>query len=239
MRPLACILGLSVALGAVACAKPRPTQPPGAPPTPKSVTRHNPGGDAADPELAALERLIKEPWGFKRDRFNTMRVPLSDWTHWQRVRLFGYPTRAAYRFGDDHFGAVAVWYRDAEPGKDTPDACLAKFIGEVTPVAEAYGIRVADAKEIRTTQLVGGEARPLLIRSLEGSVESLLESNEYVGALASYTSWPGTCLIHGFTVVATNHRELARKIRDRWVTEGAPRLVWEKKVQSAPPTLAR
>ena len=69
-------LALTTLLGVVGCAsKNIPVQPPGKPPTPKSVTVANPGGDAADPELAALQRLAAEPWGRRTDRFNTLNVP--------------------------------------------------------------------------------------------------------------------------------------------------------------------
>src|SRR4051794_6912321 len=89
-------------------------RPPDLPPTPKSVTREHPGGDAADPEKAALERLVNESRGSRADRFATMKVPLFDWKNWQRVRLWVSPTRAAFQFGDDHYGFNAIWYTKAE-----------------------------------------------------------------------------------------------------------------------------
>src|SRR5262249_39165226 len=90
----------SVMLGCSASAPPRP---PSLPPTPATVTVENPGGDASDPEWASLDRLLHEPWGVRRDRHGSLIVPLSDARHWQRVRLWGYPTRAAFRFGDEHY----------------------------------------------------------------------------------------------------------------------------------------
>jgi len=237
MRPLAALLGLTALLGAVGCAS-QPTQPPGMPPSPKSVTRENPGGDAADPEAAALVRLAAEPWGFRRDRFNSLHVPLADWKNWQRVRLWNHPTRAAYRYGDDHYAVIAIWYTPIE-GDNDPDACLNKFLAEASPVAEAYGVRVGDVKIVHTEQEVQGEERPMTLRIMDGAVESLFESNDYVGALAAYSSWPGTCLLEGFAVVSTNHRDLAVKVRDRWLAEGARKLNWEKRVTEAPPTTAR
>src|SRR5262245_56181587 len=90
-----CWLGLLVACGG---AQPN-GKPLDAPPTPRSVTRANPGGDAADPERAALERLMREPWGYRKDRWSTLRIPLADWKHWRRVKIFGHPTRATFRYG--------------------------------------------------------------------------------------------------------------------------------------------
>jgi hypothetical protein len=239
MRPLAAVLGLTTLLGAVGCAQtPKVVKPPGIPPTPKTVTLENPGGDADDPELAALNRLIKEPWGWKRDRFDTLRVPLLDWRYWQRVKIFGHPTRGAYKYGDEHYAVGALWYTPIE-GDNDPDRCLAKFLEGATPEAAAYGIRVGESRVVHSEQRIDGERRPVTIKVMDGAVESIIDSNEYVGAVASYQSWPGTCLIFGFAVVSTHHRELALKVRERWVAEGAPGLVWEKKLTEGPTTEAR
>jgi hypothetical protein len=79
----------------------------------------------------------------------------------------------------------------------------------------------------------------VVIDLLDGRVDSIIARDDYVGAIAAYQSFPGTCLLHGFAVIATRQRELATKLRDRWVAEGAVHLTWEKKVKDAPPTEAR
>jgi hypothetical protein len=231
---LAAMATLGGIVGCAASAPVHPPQPAGLPPTPATVTVQHPGGDAADPERAALERLAAEPWGSRRDRPNTLRVPLVDARHWQRVKLWGYPTRAAFRFGDEHFGITAIWYLPT-PGRDDPDACLDRFIADARPAAEAYGVQAAGIRRVHTTQRSGPVQRPVVIQVIDGSVESLFDSGAYVGALAAYQSWPGTCLIQGFVVVADKHRELAVQVRDRWVTQGAARLTWSGRVTEAPP----
>ncbi|HLM75714.1 MAG TPA: hypothetical protein VK459_23530, partial [Polyangiaceae bacterium] len=85
-------------------------------------------------------------------------------------------------------------------------------------------------------QLVEDQQKPMLVELREGSIDSLLAVNDYVGALAVYPSFPGTCLVRGFAVVATNHRDLALKVRERWVRDAAPGLQWEKKTKETPPT---
>ena len=35
-------------------------------------------------------------------------------------------------------------------------------------------------------------------------------------------------------MIAGNHRDLALQIRDRWLKEGATRLIWEKQLVTAP-----
>lgn len=229
-------LALAAPLFTAACSSAPPPPPVVArAPTPASVTPANPGGDADDPERAALERLATEPWGFKRDRFDTLHVPMVDWPHWQRVKLYGYPTRATFRFGDEHYAIISIAYVPIN-GDNDPDTCLAKILGETIPAAEAYGVHVGDTKLIHLDQHIDNEERPMLIKVMEGNVDSIVESNDYVGAVAAYSSWPGTCLLQGLAVVATHHRDLAVKVRDRWVAEGLPKLNWEKRVVEAPPT---
>ena len=234
----------SVALGCSAAVPPRPV---GLPPTPQTVTVQNPGGDAADPEWAALDRLAREPWGVRRDRTSTLLVPLVDAQHWQRVRLWGYPTRAAFRFGDDHHGVVAIWFTPTTERSD-PQSCLARFVAEARPAAEAYGTRILATHLVHTEQrpseafrfgLVGETTKrtafqPMVVQVIDAEVDGLFSTKGYAGALAAYASFPGTCLIQGFVVVAGNHWELASRIRDRWVAEGAPRLAWHPRVTELP-----
>ncbi|MDI1484042.1 hypothetical protein [Polyangium sp. y55x31] len=229
---------LALLLAAEGCASQTNTQPPGAPPTPKTVTSANPGGDADDPESAALARLTAEPWGFRRDFWNTLHVPLADWKNWRRVRIFGHPTRASYRYGDDHYAVASIWYTTIE-GPNEPEACLAKFIDMATPIADANGVRIGERQRVRMTQSVGAEIRPMIVDLVEGRLDSLLGRDDYVGAIAAYQSFPGTCLVQGFAVVATEHRDAAKKVRDRWVAEGASKLVWERHVKQAPEPLTR
>jgi hypothetical protein len=236
VRPMSCPRGSFVAValsGAMlGCSASVPPKPVGLPPTPQTVTVANPGGDASDPEWAALDRLAREPWASRRDRTGTLFVPLVDARHWTRVRLWGYPTRASFRYGDDHYGIVSIWYK---PSKEPdPESCLAAFVNEARPVAEAFGARVLGSRLMHLEQRMGRSHRPMVVQVIDAEVPGLLSDRSYAGALASYRSWPGTCLIQGFVVSASNHRELAGRIRDRWVAEGASRLAWQSRLLEAP-----
>jgi len=234
-----CLLLVFMVFVASACAKPAaPTQPVGAPPTPKTVTAANPGGDANDPEFAALDRLSKEPWGYSRDFWNTLHVPLVDWKNWQRTRSKVNPTRASFRYGKSNYAVVSVWYTPME-GTNDPEACLAKFLDDASPVADAYGIQVISREGLRMTQSVGADVRPIAVELLSGRLDSLLGRNDYMGAVTAYQSFAGTCLVEGFAVVATHYPTLAKQIRDRWIAEGAAQLLWEKHVKEAPELLSR
>lgn len=232
------LLAAVMSVGA-ACAKPAaPVQPPGAPPTPKTVTATNPGGDANDPEYAALERLTKESWGVHQDQWKTLRIALMDSKNWQRTRILGNPSRASFRYGKSHYAVATLWYQPME-GANDPEACLVKFLDEASPLADAHGIQVSSRERLRATQSVGAEVRPIVVELLTGRLDNLVTRNDYHGAVAAYQSFPGTCLVHGFAVVATNHPTLAKRVRDRWVAEGAARLVWEARIKEAPETLAK
>ncbi|APR83692.1 Hypothetical protein A7982_09041 [Minicystis rosea] len=214
---------------ATAAAKP----PQQARPTPASVTMANPGGDAADPELAALELLDHQGFSARRDREGTLSVQLAGAKYWRRVRLWGYPTRVAFRFGDEHYGVVAVWYEPAK-GPDDPESCLKRFIAQGRPAAEMFGVRATEVRMVRTLQIGPTGSKPMVIDVIDAAVDGLTEPKEFAGALAAYESWPGTCLVQGFIVSAAKHHALAHRIRDRWVAEAAPKLGWTPRVTAAP-----
>jgi hypothetical protein len=211
-----------------------PPPPPERPPTPASVTHKNPGGDAPDPVKAALNRLLSEPIEAKRkDRWRTLRVPLADWKNWRRILIWGHPARATFQYGDDHLAMVTLRYSKIE-GPNDPDRCMAEFMKYATPIASGYGIRLGESAMVRTTQPFRGETRPILVRLQEGGVDSVIESDDYVGFMAAYQSWPGTCLVQAFAVVSTDHPELAVKVRDRWVAEAVRQLTWDDRVKDTP-----
>lgn len=247
LRPLASLVAVTVLAGCAtsytytpraAALPPLPAAEPAREPTPQSITVANPGGDAPDPELAALERLEHEPWGVKRDCYATLIVPLVDTRHWRRVKLWGYPTRTAFRFGDDHYGVTAVWYQPSA-GPSDPASCLARFAGAAQAQAEGLGVQLLESRVVRGMQHTEGYDRPMVVEVFEGSVDAVFETKGYMGAVAAYQSFPGTCLLQGFVVVAGKHRNLARRIRDRWVAEGAPRLSWHPRVVEPPTFEAR
>lgn len=236
MRSRATTLAGLVAAGLAlsACGASKPVQPPGKPPSPTSITTQNPGGDASDPERAALERLADQPFGARTDEFRTLRVPVPDWPHWDRVTVFGHPTRLNVRYGDERYALGTVLYRPID-GVSSPERCLQKFNADADLVAKAYGVRIQRGATLRQPYRFQGEERELVVQVQDGSIDSVLAQEDYVGAVVSYPSWPGTCLVYGFAVMSTNHPELAERVRDRFIDDGADRLRWERKVRKAPP----
>lgn len=232
------VLGaVALSLGCAANSSP-PPGPPKVAPTPASITREHPGGDADDPQRAALERLLSEDFGDRYDGYGSLRFALADRTHWQRVRLFAHPTRTALRFGDDHYAIVAVWYEPAK-GKDDPDGCLNEFLERGEKEADHYGAQTTRSARMHRTIDARGGARTIAIELVDAAWSTLLSDDAYVGAIVAYPSWPGTCLLQGFAVKALDHRDLAVKVRERWLRDAAGRLAWSRRVTSAPPFEAR
>jgi len=95
-----------------------PIAAPMRPPTPASVSVKEPGGDAVDPERAALERLLGEPWGARTDKDEQLLAPMPDWEHWKRTRYFGFDHLVGFRYGNEHHAMVAV--RVQELPENTP-----------------------------------------------------------------------------------------------------------------------
>lgn len=221
---------LALASVLVGCAPSVAKQPVGAPPTPVTVTRDEPGGDAADPHVAALERLASAGWGWRNDRRDALHVPMPDWQNWRRVTFWGMPTFAGYRYGDDHHAVIGVWVRDAQPGaKADPETCLDGFAAWGEPKARDFGVRMAE---------VGRVSQPfqrsrVAVRSVDAHVAALFNSGDYAAAYAGYAIWPGACTIVGVAVPARGAFDAAKRVRDRWVREGFGRL--DPRTMTLPP----
>ncbi len=110
------------------------------------------GGDAEEPIDAALERLLSEKITRKVDKWLTLNVYMPDGKNWKRVRFWGYPTRAGYRYGKEpHVAMGVVTYTKAEGGDDSPTACLKAFAEKARETADEFDVDVADLhRETRT-----------------------------------------------------------------------------------------
>lgn len=252
MRVLGCV---AVALG-VGCTPvpPAPVSLAARTPTPGSVTRENPGGDALSPEDAALERLLAKPGGMRTDRAATLVVALPDAERWRRVRFLGYPTRAGFRYGDDHHAVAVVIYEDAG-GDDDPFACVERFARRASRIARLFDLELDPLERELHQHDRGVEAGALLLAARNATVAhepadmpvvrtrarfvTLLDRDRYVAAVAAYRSWPGSCLLQGFAARAGGDEALASRVVDRWVRAFAPELRWRVTLRGAPPLADR
>jgi hypothetical protein len=200
-----------------------------------SINREEPGGDAADPHVAALERLLGQPWGWRNDKQDALHVPLPDWQNWRRIRYFGVPTFVGFRYGDDHHAVIGIWVRAAAEGT-TPDQCLEAFEKWAAPTAHDFSVEVGFGDTTRSPWSPDGQGREgqgeVVVKSVEAEVNTLFSNKSYTGAYGAYVMWPKTCTIFGVAVPVRDSPELAHQVRDRYVREGFARI--ERHLASVP-----
>jgi len=211
-------------------------QPPGAPPTPITVNRDEPGGDADDPHQAALQRLLREGWGWRNDKDDVVHVPLPDWQNWRRIRYWGVPTLVGFRYGDDHHAVIAVWVRSVADGT-TSDQCLEQFEQWAAPTAHDFSVDVG--QPVVTRMPWKGHVDPQLaasgevvVRSFHAQINTLFSKKSYAAAYAGYVMWPKTCTIFGVAVPEREQAQMAEELRDRYVKDGFWRL--ERRTEKPP-----
>ena len=192
-------------------------QVPGVAPAPATVTVKEPGGDAADPHAAALERLATLPWGNRNDKDDQVSVPLPDSENWKRVRYFGVEHFVGFRYGDDHHAMAIGFVQDLPPG--TPmksDTCMRYFEAWGLPQTHPFDVKFSPFE----THLGKWQGQILESRSVDGRVNLGFTSSEFSGAWAAYPAYKESCLVLAVAVPWRDHKELADKLRDRWVSEG-------------------
>lgn len=210
----------------------RPTRAPGLPPTPTSVTRRYPGGDAFDPHGAALRRLVEEKWGRRPDPGRNVRVPLSDEPHWTHTRFALVDELVAFRYGQDYHALSAVFVWDVSPETTvTSTACMQRHEEWMFDLLDTFGVTVVD---VRTTQARWRDQQ-VVVRSAEAELDYGIGRSRVSAAWAAYPAYASACLVSGITVFHRAHGELARSVRDRWVASGARRLKVTKPVRPVPP----
>ena len=219
-RNLAWLVPLCAAVLAACSVAPR--QPPGAPPSPSSVSREEPGGDAHDPHAAALRRQLSEPWGFRRDKDHQLIIPLADPAHHKRVRFWAVDHFLGFRYGKDYHVLNVVFVQDVPEGTPTDSrTCIRQ--------AEKWGRPQLRGFEVKLRQFGTLERKwrrhEIVVKTVDGYVDFGLERREFSAAYAAYPAYPGACLVFAIAVPWREHEKLAKQVRDRWVDEGVPRVI--------------
>jgi hypothetical protein len=221
--PAACAL----ASFSIACAS-APTQPPGAPPSPGSVTKENPGGDANDPEEAALKRQLEMPWGWAMDKDRQLKVPMIDPRRMKRVRYWAIEHFTGFRYGSDYYAMNVVVLRDIDAGeKVNSKICLQRAEKWAYPQMKSFEVKLVpgEVQEIEwQDKRLPSPGTPIAVKSVDGYVDFGLERRRFSAAYAAYAAYPDACLIFGMAVPWGKHEALAKQVRDRWVREAVPKL---------------
>ncbi len=185
-------------------------------PKPSTVTRSEPGGDAPDPQRAALLRLAKESWGWRNDKRDVVHFPLTDWKNWRRVRFWGVPTFVGFRYGDKHRAVAAMWLsrlKTDEPQR--PETCLEKVEAWGLPMADLYRTTVSMGETTR----VSWQNRPVLVQKVEAHVEGLFSDEQWLAVAGATIPWPRVCMVYGYAFRVEDAPHEAAEARDRYARE--------------------
>lgn len=187
------------------------------PPTPSSVNVKEPGGDATDPQQAALFRQLDEAWGQRSDRDDQLLVPLPDSGNWKRVRYWGVEHFVGFRYGNDHHLLVIGFVQDVPAGTPvTTDTCMRRFEAWGRPQTKPFDVKFGP---FAVHQQRWRDKR-LEVHAVDGDVSIGFTTTSFSAAWAAYPAYADGCLIYAVAVPWRDHPELAKQVRDRFIAEG-------------------
>lgn len=186
------------------------------PPSPESVSVKEPGGDAKDPEEAALFRQLDEPWGQRSDKDDQLLLPLPDAEHWKRVRYWGAEHFVGFRYGDEHRVLAIGFVQEVPAGTPvTSDTCMRRFEAWGRPQTKPFDVKFGPF----SVHHQRWRDQRLEVHQVDGQVSVAFSTTSFSAAWAAYPAYSDGCLIYAVAVPWRDHAELARQVRDRWVNE--------------------
>lgn len=199
-----------------ATADPLPSKPRPKPPSPASVTVKEPGGDAPDPQEAALFRQLDEAWGFRTDKDDQLVVPLPDSEHWKRVRFWGVEHFVGFRYGADHHALVVGFVQEVPPGTPvTSEVCMRRFEAWGRPQTKPFDVKFGPFAVFHQRW----RDQRVEVHAVDGEFSAAFSTTSFSAAWAALPAYKDGCLIYAVAVPWRKHPELARQVRDRWVKE--------------------
>ena len=188
------------------------------------MSRANPGGDAHDPHLAALQRELELGWARRRDERRQVEVPLPDARRWKRVHYRGIDHFLGFRYGNQHHVIAILFVVDMPPGERVDSQhCMRRFETLARPHLRQWELRLDPIGSTGTTWRRDGTK--LVVRFVDGEVQTLVSRRQFAAAWVAYPAYPDACLIYGVGAQARGHLEEARQVRDRFIREGFSELV--------------
>jgi len=195
-----------------------PRQAPGVAPTPQTITKDAPGGDAHDPAVAALARLMDAKWGWRSDKDRQARFPLPDYSKWTRVRYSLIDHFTGFRYGKKgHALTVAFLVPLKEHDARDSQTCLRRFEENSLPIVSTFG----GTLESRVSHEILWKEQPLEVRSATGKVDFLFKHYEAAVSYAAYPAYEDSCLVYAIAIRSQDNPKEAHQLRDRWL-EGLP-----------------
>jgi len=191
------------------------------PPSPQSITVKQPGGDAPDREGAALFRQLDEAWGQRGDKDDQLLLPLPDAEHWKRVRYWGVEHFVGFRYGSDHHVLAIGFVQELPPG--TPintDTCMRHFEAWGRPQTKPFDVKFGPFAVYHQRW----REQRLDVHAVDGRFSAGFSTTSFSAAWAAYPAYTDGCLIYAVAVPWRDHPELAKQVRDRFVSEGFTKL---------------
>lgn len=186
------------------------------PPTPESVTIKEPGGDAENPEEAALLRQLDEKWGQRGDKDDLLFLPLPDSDHWKRVRYWGVEHFVGFRYGNEHRVLAIGFVQDTPAGTPiTSEACMRRFEAWGRPQTKPFDVKFGPF----AVHHQRWREQRLEVHSVDGEFSAAFTTTSFSAAWAAYPAYKDGCLIYAMAVPWRDHPDLAKQVRDRWVNE--------------------
>jgi hypothetical protein len=231
LTPLALAAQVAALVAACSSASPSgPLRPVVAASPPKDDGKAAEGGGGGSSHSAALEQLRVSDIAPRRDKQNSVTVPLPDADHWTRVRFLTVPSLVGFRYGKAHHAIVAAFVTHVDDN-EAQGACSASFEHWATPWVEAFEVELdhhapaafpwsppsPPPPSPRTVAIVE-------VDSLYAKTATLLSREAYEAAWAAYPAWEKACLVVGVAVPARDDPERAREVRDRFVEEVLPKV---------------
>lgn len=187
------------------------------PPTPASVSVKEPGGDAADPQQAALFRQLDEAWGQRSDKDDQLLLPLPDAQHWKRVRYWGVEHFVGFRYGNEHHLLAVGFVQEVPAGTPvTTDSCMRRFEAWGRPQTKPFDVKFGPF----SVHHLRWRDKRLEVHAVDGEFSAGFSTTQFSAAWAAYPAYTDGCLIYAVAVPWREQPELAKRVRDRWVNEG-------------------
>ena len=216
------ILWLTIVAILLGCGVGKERKPPGVPPSPESISREEPGGDASDPHQAALLRLGSEPWGWRNDRQDVFHFPLTDWPHWRRVRFWGLPAFVGFRYGDAHRAIAGLWVRRLRPeDPESLEVCFDRMHAWSQPIASDYQTKLTLGPRSYASWKSKDD---VLVQSVDAQVSALFAHRAYRAVVVVSFAWPRVCVLYGYAFRVDGDEKAAERARDRYALEAFSRL---------------
>ncbi len=153
----------------------------------------------------------------RRDKQNSVAIPLPDAEHWTRVKFWGVPSLVGFRYGKEHHALVAAFVTHVDDNS-VAGACSKSFEAWATPWIESFDVEVHHEPPIA----VIWKRQIVDVDSVFAKTATLAERESYAGTYAAYPVWNNACLVVGVAVPARSDEARAREVRDRFAKEVFP-----------------